>query len=147
MSIVFALGIALVLAAAALGVWAWWKSQPEARERRWFVAVLPPAGAQVNARDRIYILGDAPSWLRVNAAARGHLNLRDKPGLSESQVIIGLRPGAPLRVMQFSPVAMDGHDWMQSSPVTIDGRDWVYVLSPYGYGWALKDMILMNERR
>jgi len=110
------------------------------------VVALPMEDGDVNSVERILILGEAEdtaraliseetvstaSQMQPNAVALGGINLRDKPGLSESQVIIGLQPGTPLLVMQSPPVMLDGHVW-------------VYVLSPYGYGWVAKDMILIN---
>jgi hypothetical protein len=39
MSIVFTIGVLLVLATTALEFRAWWKSQQGTRERRWYAAV------------------------------------------------------------------------------------------------------------
>lgn len=108
------------------------------------VVALPMGAGDVNSVERVMLFGEAEEAGRVlveessaaampapNAVTLGGVNLRDNPGLSESRVIIGLPPGTPLVVM---PVAA----------VTLDDHVWVYVLSPYGYGWVAKEMILMQ---
>jgi len=108
------------------------------------VVALPMGAGDVNSVERVMLFGEAEETGRAlveessaaampapNAVTLGGVNLRDNPGLSESHVIIGLPPGTPLVVM---PVAA----------VTLDDHVWVYVLSPYGYGWVAKEMILLQ---
>lgn len=108
------------------------------------VVALPMGAGDVNSVDRVMLFGEAEEAGRAlveessaaampapNAVTLGGVNLRDNPGLSKSRVIIGLPPGTPLVVMPVGAVTLDDHVW-------------VYVLSPYGYGWVAKEMILMR---
>jgi hypothetical protein len=91
-------------------------------------------GAAVENNENVSVEAGASVSSNANAVTLGAVNLRSNPGMRESQVIIGLQPGTPLMVLPVVPVTLDGHDWL-------------YVLTPYGYGWVARDMILMSERR
>lgn len=103
------------------------------------VVALPMSGGDVQSSERVMLFGEADVSVVEQAAAEyvpnaftlGDTNLRTDPGL-KSTVLMGMPRGTPLIVSAAPPVTMDGHVW-------------VYVLSPYGYGWAAKDMLFIQQ--
>jgi hypothetical protein len=105
------------------------------------VVTLPLGGGDANTAERVVLFGEAQAETNVtveqsgadytpNAYTLGGVNLRDNPGV-KSNILVGMPQGTPLIVNAVPPVTMDEHVW-------------VYVLSPYGYGWVAKDMLLIQ---
>jgi hypothetical protein len=108
------------------------------------VVALPMSGGDVQSSERVMLFGEVQADTTAvsanesgadytpNAYALGGVNLRDNPGM-KSNILAGIPSGTPLIVSAAPPVTLDEHVW-------------VYVLSPYGYGWVAKDMLLIQQQ-
>jgi len=108
------------------------------------VVALPMIGGDVQSSERVMLFGEVQTDTTAvsvnesaadytpNAYALGGVNLRDNPGM-KSNILAGIPSGTPLIVSAAPPVTLDEHVW-------------VYVLSPYGYGWVAKDMLLIQQQ-
>jgi len=107
------------------------------------VVVLPSQPGDVQTVERIVLFGEAQeevalveenapsSALAPNAYTLSGVNLRDAPGMT-SNVLVGMPPGTALVTTTVTPVQADWHLWL-------------YVLSPYGYGWVARDVIVTQQ--